>query len=241
MSSVAVYTPRSRLSVVLWLAGMLGIVALVTTDLPQLPPNLLQGRELPIPMWAFLGIAIVQGALFVALAVWVGTSTAPALGMRAPTFEAAATGQQIIPHLVPQLRPGLVFGLLICLFLFAVTMYGPDAWVATQASYYPSLLVRVLYGGITEEVLLRWGLMNGVIWALWRIFQRRGGSPRAPAPAWELKDLNGKSVKSSDFQGKVIILTFCNMVRAVPRGNSWLDRAAKKVWRQRSPGDRRLG
>lgn len=28
------------------------------------------------------------------------------------------------------------------------------------------------------------------------------------APAWELKDLDGKSVKSSDFQGKVVVLDF---------------------------------
>ena len=31
---------------------------------------------------------------------------------------------------------------------------------------------------------------------------------RVPAPAWELKDLEGKGVKSSDFKGKVIILDF---------------------------------
>jgi len=30
----------------------------------------------------------------------------------------------------------------------------------------------------------------------------------APTPAWELKDVNGKMVKSSDFAGKVVILDF---------------------------------
>lgn len=29
-----------------------------------------------------------------------------------------------------------------------------------------------------------------------------------PAPAWELKDIDGKTVKLSDFQGKVVILDF---------------------------------
>ncbi len=29
-----------------------------------------------------------------------------------------------------------------------------------------------------------------------------------PAPAWSLKDVNGKTVKSSDFKGKVVILDF---------------------------------
>lgn len=31
---------------------------------------------------------------------------------------------------------------------------------------------------------------------------------RKPAPAWELKDLDGKMVKSSDFKGKVVLLDF---------------------------------
>jgi membrane protease YdiL (CAAX protease family) len=38
--------------------------------------------------------------------------------------------------------------------------------------------VRILSGGLTEEVLLRWGVMTLLIWMLWRLFQRDGDSPR---------------------------------------------------------------
>ena len=41
------------------------------------------------------------------------------------------------------------------------------------------LLTRLLYGGITEELLLRWGLLTLLVWAAWRIFQRGQGTPRA--------------------------------------------------------------
>lgn len=178
MSSAAAYS-RLKLCISLWLAGMLGIVLVITTHLPKMIPGLMQGRELPLPMWMLLSASIVQAGLLLAFAVWVGKSTAPALGLRAPAFEAAAAGQRIIPHLLPQLRPGLVFGLLVGLFLFAANTLGPDVWVAIQESYYPSLINRLLYGGITEELLLRWGFMSTVTWLLWRIFQRRGGRPRA--------------------------------------------------------------
>jgi len=40
------------------------------------------------------------------------------------------------------------------------------------------ILARVLYGGITEEVLLRWGLMTALVWLWWRLVQGRRGSPR---------------------------------------------------------------
>lgn len=40
---------------------------------------------------------------------------------------------------------------------------------------------------------------------------RSGGKPTTapqPSPAWELKDVDGKTVKSADFKGKVVILDF---------------------------------
>jgi len=38
---------------------------------------------------------------------------------------------------------------------------------------------RLLYGGITEEILLRWGLMTLLAWLPWRFLQRRAGRPSA--------------------------------------------------------------
>jgi membrane protease YdiL (CAAX protease family) len=40
------------------------------------------------------------------------------------------------------------------------------------------LPTRLLYGGFTEELLLRWGLMTLLVWVAWRLFQKRRGAPR---------------------------------------------------------------
>jgi membrane protease YdiL (CAAX protease family) len=37
---------------------------------------------------------------------------------------------------------------------------------------------KLLYGGVTEEILMRWGLMSALIWLPWRFLQRRNGPPR---------------------------------------------------------------
>jgi hypothetical protein len=37
--------------------------------------------------------------------------------------------------------------------------------------------VRLLYGGITEEVLMRWGLMSMLVWLGWKLLQAGRGRP----------------------------------------------------------------
>jgi hypothetical protein len=38
-------------------------------------------------------------------------------------------------------------------------------------------LSGVLYGGITEELMLRWGLMSALVWLLWRLADSRSARP----------------------------------------------------------------
>jgi hypothetical protein len=41
------------------------------------------------------------------------------------------------------------------------------------------LVSKLLYGGIVEELLLRWSLMSLLVWVAWRL----AGRP-APVPGW---------------------------------------------------------
>ena len=52
---------------------------------------------------------------------------------------------------------------------------------------------------------LLWGITS--LRPLFRLASERSGASK-PAPTWELKDLDGRLVKSSDFLGKVVILDF---------------------------------
>lgn len=176
MTTTATAVPsRFRLGLVLWLAGMLGVVVITTTVLPQL----LAATVLPAPMWVISLAGLAQSALLVALATWAGVALAPAVGLRAPAFEAGVAGRLIAPALKPQLLPGIIAGLLGGLLLLAVNRNAPAALAAVQERFSPPFLARVLYGGITEELLLRWGLMTALVWLAWRFLQHRRGEPRA--------------------------------------------------------------
>jgi membrane protease YdiL (CAAX protease family) len=153
---------------------MLGVVAITATVLPQL----LGEVTLPAPLWVVSLASVAQSALLVALAVWAGVTLGPKVGLRAPAFEAAVTARPIAPALRSQLLPGLIAGVLGGMLLFAVSRHAPAALAEVQERFNPPLLARMLYGGITEELLLRWGLMTALVWLAWRFLQHRRGAPR---------------------------------------------------------------
>lgn len=154
---------------------MLGTVVVTVTVLPQL----LGQVTLPAPLWVISIAGLAQSTLLLALAVWVGVALAPAVGLRAPAFEAAVTGRPVAPALKSQLLPGLIAGVLGGMLLFAVGRYAPASLAEAQERFALPLVARVLYGGITEELLLRWGLMTALVWLAWRFLQNRRGAVRA--------------------------------------------------------------
>jgi hypothetical protein len=159
---------------------MLGVVA-SAIYLPDLVAAF-GGDPSELPPW-FPAVAVLQSSLMLALAAAAGAVLAPTLGLRAPVAEAVASSRPAGPAFRSQLLPGLagaVFGTVLLLALSAVT---PEAIAALEDQFNPPLWLRVLYGGITEEVLLRWGMMTAIVWAGWRFIQRRSGPPR-PAVVW---------------------------------------------------------
>ena len=169
--------PRMRLGLVLWAAGIIGSVAITAMVLPQLLAQM--QVSLPAPVWVISLAGLVQSALLLALAVWAGVRLTPSLGLRAPACEAVATGRPIGPALRSQLPSGLIAGVLGGIFMLTAFRYAPGAVAELQDRFAIPIVARVLYGGITEELLLRWGLMTALVWLAWRLLQQRRGPVRA--------------------------------------------------------------
>src|SRR5688572_22519372 len=170
---------RLRLGVLIGLAGFIGAASVTLTVLPQFAAQ----EALPAPMWLISAASLLQSAILLALAAWSGVALAASVGLRAPAFEAAATRLPFLPALKPQVLPGLVAGALGGLLLFTSFRFLPAALSGAHERFNPPLLARVLYGGFTEEVLLRWGLMTALAWLVRRFLQRHPGALR-PDLAW---------------------------------------------------------
>ncbi len=177
---------KTRLFVILFSAGMAGVCSALLIDLPALVALLPipAGTEIPPITPAIKLLSLIQPAVLVAVAVLVGVALARKVGLSSPAAEAVASGGRVAPALKPQIVPGLVGGLaggsaVVVATLLAKPFLSPET--LTRIAAFGRLLplpTRLLYGGITEELLLRWGLMTLLVWAAWRLLQRGEGGPK---------------------------------------------------------------
>lgn len=157
-----------------WATGVVGLLALLTQQPPakviesspalrELPELVVRSLFLMNPL-ILLSIAAVVGAVF-AHRSGLRSALAGAADARLDAPTAVATG-----------------------FALAAVLVGADAVLADQLGpawrrvvaasdaehWLPQLTLGVLYGGLTEEVLLRWGLMSLVVWSASRLIRRPG-------------------------------------------------------------------
>ena len=163
-----------KLGIVLWLLGLPGVVAVVWGLLPPLAAH---ADLLRWPLWTVLLASGAQTAALLALAVAVGVRLAPRVGLRAPAVSAWVAGQPVAPALRPQWLPGLCGGVLGAVWLWGLSLLQPAALQPADPASAMPLAVKLLYGGITEELLMRWGVMTLLLWLLWRLGQRGQGAP----------------------------------------------------------------
>lgn len=114
------------------------------------------GRQPRIPPRALVLLTLLQTSLVVVFCAWVGARLGPPLGLRSGLLE--PTGRPIWSAFARLALPGVAIGSAGALvaFLLATPLVGYLRGIP--------LATRLLYGGLTEEVIVRWGLMTFVVW-----------------------------------------------------------------------------
>lgn len=161
--------PRLLLAALLWILAMSGVVVVTFSVVPQV----VSGAALKVPLGVLLAASLAQSALLVAAAVWLGTALSNHVGLGAPALEAVVRGNSPFRVLKRQLAPASFIGIAIGAFLLLAYSYAPTELASASQSYQIPLAAKILYGGITEEVLMRWGVMTLLAWLSWRFIQKR--------------------------------------------------------------------
>lgn len=171
-------TYKTKLFGVLWLIGMVGVLSLLLINIP-LPEH----EKLP-PLWIIKLLTLLQPTVLLFIGVTIGVALAEKVNLSAPLAEAIATKNSLTPAIKPQILPGIIGGLIGGLATFLNFLlwqpFLPSDFVtkSSEISGNMPFLTRIFFGGITEELLMRWGLMTLFVWIGWRIFQRGKGKPQ---------------------------------------------------------------
>lgn len=177
---------NSRLFFILWLAGLTGILSLLLIDFEGLVTILPipEGTEIPEITPTLKLLSLVQPTVILSVAVLTGVLLASKVGLSSPVAEAAASGGDKISAAKSQVIPGVVGGLaggvgIVLIAAISKPFLPSEVLVklGELGNFFP-LSLRLLYGGITEELLLRWGLMTFLVWVTLRLFQKGEGKPK---------------------------------------------------------------
>lgn len=167
----------ARRTVRMFVFGLVGIIGLGVTLYLQATTGIPTGGLSPT---LFAVLSLIQPTILLAVAALIGTWAAPRVGLTSFVHERGFT-REVLTSVQSQVLRAVVFGLgvgvlLVVLDFVFLSFVTPElSAVSNQSSAdiltltLASIPARFLYGGITEEILLRWGLLSLLAWLGWRL------------------------------------------------------------------------
>jgi membrane protease YdiL (CAAX protease family) len=147
-------------------AGVVGALAILPAVLTAQADLL---KDIPVPLWVVLPLQTLQNAVLIGVAVAVGLWLGGKTGLGAPLVDAWLGGARVRGRLARILLPSLASGLVVGAAVIALdeVVFSPripqPALNLSPTPFWQDLLAG-LYGGITEELLMRLGLFTVFAW-----------------------------------------------------------------------------
>jgi len=160
---------------VLTLGGLLGVASLWLVPFEALLPEIDFTSQLRL-------LSLIQPAVLTLIAICVGQYLAPKVGLGAPLVDAVLAGSTVtaaLRRILPlvSLAGGASALIIVAFGAFVSPEIGRASSLSARLSAFEMpLLTKLLYGGITEELLTRWGLVSLFAWLGWRF----SGRPECP-------------------------------------------------------------
>lgn len=174
--SISVQRKLPAITSRLFLLGFLGILANIPLVIRLVKS---QSEALGIPLASVVIVSTVQSSVFLLIAIIVGQILSQRVGLRSHIANSFAR-----KSFTRELPLALSLGLASALLAFGIEAFF-SLFIATELEQlnqaiprgFVTTLAGVLYGGITEELLMRWGLLSFVVWAVWKLFYRKQAKP----------------------------------------------------------------
>lgn len=164
------------LGFIIFILGLTGVASILTMELP-LPPEavaILNERFTPGQIKLLL---LINPTILLLVAVVVGTILYQKVNLKVPLIEKAVGIQGGTINFTEVVKYGVLGGILSGVL---ITLVGavfnpilPEEFKELGESLQPTIAARFLYGGITEEILMRFGLMTLIVWGAYKILKNK--------------------------------------------------------------------
>jgi Type II CAAX prenyl endopeptidase Rce1-like len=163
---------------ILFVLGSVGIVMVTITSAPlveqrlaKLSPEMLE--KVP-PLWTLMLLQGLQLTVLLAISILIGIGCAYRVGLRSHLIDRwvfhTAKSSSFAVEMKWSLGMGAAAAIVLLLLDRLMQPLLPEALRATNNTQpnWSNLLTAMFYGGITEEILMRWGLMSLLVWIAWK-------------------------------------------------------------------------
>lgn len=154
--------------------GLIGILSILTMEIP-LPPEVEEVLRDFTPLQR--NLVILGNPIFMLLvSVIIGTTLFKKVNLKSPIIENVVGLEENVEYpdiLKSGVLGGIISGALLSLVGLIFNPILPNEFLELGQSLKPTLAARFLYGGFTEEILMRFGLMTLIVWIASKIFNGR--------------------------------------------------------------------
>lgn len=162
----------------LWLSlsilGLLGVISLLLSDFTAIP-----GLEsLPVGMSPAVVriLVLINPSIMVVVTAFLGSLVYDKVGLRVPVFESVLKIRQKPSYsyrsiVLWGILAGIIAGVLVVFINYLFTATFPIEYVEVSNSFELNIITRFLYGGVVEEIMMRFGLMSFLAWVLFKVFR----------------------------------------------------------------------
>lgn len=166
---------------ILFVLGSVGIVLLTIASIPLAQQQLTvltreTIAEVP-PLWVML-LQGLQYAVLLAIAILIGIGCVRRVGLRSHLIDYMVFHTPKSPFFASEMKWSLgisaVTTIVLLLLNRLIEPALPEALRAANNAEpnWLTSLTAMLYGGITEEILMRWGLMSLFVWVGWKLLKQ---------------------------------------------------------------------
>ena len=160
------------LGIILFVIGLIGILSMLTMEIPipEEAKQILLDKFSPQQIKLLI---LINPIILLIVTVLTGTVLHEKVNLKVPIIKGAIRKEKdfkISTIVKSGVIGGIIAGILLTLIGFIYYPILPQEFIELGEKLKPGLAVRFLYGGFTEELLMRFGLMTFVVWLSSKIF-----------------------------------------------------------------------